>query len=424
MRGLLALARCAGAFARAGLLPPRPATTLLALLGPRTEPLDRTLTRLGPAYIKLGQLLSTRPDIVGSHVGAQLSRLQDRLPAFSHPQAQESLAAEGLSHIQLGEVIAAASLAQVHKGQIKHNGQWRPCAIKLLRPGIEARMEKNLRSFARLARVVEARKTRLKLTQALTTLQRTTALEMDLRLEAAAMTHIAQQGGFEVPTPYLATRRALVMGWVEGTKADEITPHPQGKVLAHHLINTFLRHALTQGVFHADMHPGNIFLSTHNTLILVDFGVMGYLDIPTRYFLGRILSGLLRRDYMQVAQNYKRAGYLPPHQDLGAFAQALATLVEETHRKSAEEISMGQILGRLLEITAQFEMILQPQLLLLQKTMLAVEGLARRWDPTLNVWAAAKPALTQWQRTMPLLVGREIAENLLSSLLTTQTPRK
>ena len=346
------------------------------------------------------------------------------MPCFSQECALKILEDEGLSHIQLGEVVAAASLAQVHKGYIKKNGHKKPCAIKLLRPGIEARMDKNFRTFGRAARFLEIRSPRLKLLEALKTLRRTVAMEMDLRMEAAAMVHLSQKGGFGVPVPYLATRRALVMEWVHGTKASQIQNPKFLPHLARHLIRTFLRHALINGVFHADMHPGNVFVSANNTIVLVDFGVIGYLDVPTRYFLGNILQGFLQRDYMQVAQEYKRAGYVSAHQDLGAFAHALASVVEQTHKKPAYKISMGEILARLFEITEQFDMVLQPQLLLLQKTMLAVEGLARRWDPSLDLWDAAKPAIRQWQRVMPFFVARHAASNVLAYLLTTQTPRK
>lgn len=377
--------------------------------------LSTALTSLGPSYIKLGQFLATRDDLVGRDLARDLSKLQDKLPPFSMAEARKALEDElGRSVEDLfdafGPPIAAASIAQVHKAFVRNAaGERRPVAVKILRPGIERRFGKDLDSYVFAARLVErfhepAR--RLKPMAVVETLAKSVAIEMDLRMEAAAISEMAENTaedeGFKVPQIdwSLSGRRVLTLEWIDGTPiADHDALRQAGHDLRHIgtvLIQSFLRHAMRDGFFHADMHPGNLFVDAAGDIVAVDFGIMGRLGPKEQRFLAEILHGFITRNYRRVAEVHFEAGYVPRKHSVDLFAQALRAIGEPLMDRTAEEISMGHLLGQLFQYTEVFDMQTQPQLILLQKTMVVVEGVARTLDPRLNIWSTAEPVAKEW----------------------------
>ncbi|MGE0214059.1 MAG: 2-polyprenylphenol 6-hydroxylase [Parvibaculaceae bacterium] len=403
---------------------PAPARLGLALLalGRRERvsakgesPIVSALTALGPSYVKLGQFLATRGDIVGQARAKELAALQDKLPPFPEAQARAEIAAglgepvEALFEA-FGPPVAAASIAQVHKARTREPaGEGRTVAVKILRPGIEKRFSRDLDAFLFAARQMERwhrPSRRLRPVEAVGTLVQSVKLEMDLRMEAAAMsemaTNVVADPGFRIPAVdwQRTARRVLTTEWIDGTPLSDLKSLEAGghdlKRLADLVIQSFLRHAIRDGFFHADMHQGNLFVDAAGSLVAVDFGIMGRLSPKDRLFLAEILYGFITRDYTRVSQVHFDAGYVPPHQDPAVFAQALRAIGEPLMDKRADEISMARLLGQLFQVTEQFDMQTQPQLLLLQKTMVVVEGVARTLDPKLNMWVTAEPVVKEW----------------------------
>jgi ubiquinone biosynthesis protein len=309
-----------------------------------------------------------------------------------------------------GPPVAAASIAQVHRASVRDpDGRLRQVAVKILRPGIEQRFATDLRAFftaARLAERLHKPIRRLRPVAAVATLERSVAMEMDLRMEAAAISEMAANGaadqGFRVPEVdwQRTSRRVLTSEWIDGIalsdRAGLIEAGVDLELLGNRLIEVFLRHAMRDGFFHADMHPGNLFLEPQGNLVAVDFGIMGRLSPKDRRFLAEILWGFISRDYMRIAAVHFDAGYVPQTQDPAVFAQALRAIGEPILDRTAEDISMARLLTQLFDVTAQFDMPTQPQLLLLQKTMVVVEGVARSFNPRLNMWAVATPVVREW----------------------------
>jgi ubiquinone biosynthesis protein len=379
--------------------------------GPR---LSRALTRLGPAYLKLGQFLATRPDVVGVGLARDLESLQDRLPPFPQDEA-ESVIATSLERpvkqafVSLGPAVAAASIAQVHRGEVTHDGVRRAVAVKVLRPDVAARFRRDLTDFffvARQAEIYSAEARRLRLIEIINTMSRSVAMEMDLRLEAAAMSEMAENTrddpDFRVPTVDWdrTAHNVLTMEWIDGIALSDHVRLEQSQVdladLGRKVIQSFLRHALRDGFFHADMHPGNLFLDSEGRLVAVDFGIMGRLGLKERRFLAEILLGFITRNYRRVAEVHFEAGYVPSHHSIDNFAQAIRAIGEPIHNRTAEEISMARLLTLLLEVTGLFDMRTRPELILLQKTMVVVEGVARGFDPKLDIWKVADPVVREW----------------------------
>lgn len=377
--------------------------------------LATALRRLGPSYIKLGQFLATRADIVGGDVAKQLGVLQDRVPSKSLDEVRPLLEAalEGSLDdlfVEIGEAVAAASIAQVHPATIlAANGEHQKVAVKLLRPGVERRFAKDLESFflaARLAEWAFPKLRRLRPVASVETFARSTRLEMDFRLEAAALSEIAENTaddpGFRVPQVdwQRTARSVLTMEWIGGVKVSDVeTLAEQGhdlNGLAAIVVQSFLRHAMRDGFFHADMHQGNLFVEPDGTLVAVDFGITGRLDEDGRRFLAEILYGFIVRDYKRISRIHFEAGYVPDYHDPEMFAQALRAIGEPIHGVSAQQISMARLLSQLLEVTDLFDMSTQTQLILLQKTMVVVEGVGRTLDPQLNIWTAADPVVRAW----------------------------
>ncbi|MCA1456136.1 2-polyprenylphenol 6-hydroxylase [Bradyrhizobium sp. BRP22] len=425
---IVRLARAAYVFAREGVfgvvdpaLVPPPAQILVKLArlverrGAKSGPrLSRALTRLGPAYLKLGQFLATRPDVVGVVLARDLESLQDRLPPF--PQAEaEAVIAQSLERplaqtfVSLGPAVAAASIAQVHRGEIEHRGVRKQVAVKVLRPNVASRFRRDLSDFFFVAHKAEAHSAearRLRLVEVINTMSRSVAMEMDLRLEAAALSEMAENTNddpdFRVPAVDWdrTTHNVLTMEWIDGIPLNDRIRLEQAQVdlpdLGRKVIQSFLRHALRDGFFHADMHPGNLFLDDTGRLVAVDFGIMGRLGQKERRFLAEILLGFITRDYRRVAEVHFEAGYVPGHHSVENFAQAIRAIGEPIHNRTAEEISMARLLTLLLEVTGLFDMQTRPELILLQKTMVVVEGVARGFDPKLDIWKIADPVVREW----------------------------
>lgn len=377
------------------------------------EPLVRALTSLGPPAIKFGQMLATRPDIVGPETAAALAPLQDSLPPFPQAEAVAVIEAElgrplAAIFAEFGPAVAAASIAQVHKARLPDG---RAVAVKVLRPGIEALFRRDIEAFyfgARWLERVSPGTRRLKPAAAVANFEETTRLELDLRIEAASASEFAENAAAEgkMRAPAIdwsrTSKRVLTMEWIEGTPARDLAALRARGVdmaeLAETTIQSFLRHALHDGFFHADMHQGNLRVDDQSRLVALDFGIMGRLDPLTRRFYAELLISFLRRDYHRAARVHREAGYISADADLGAFAQALRAVGEPIFGLGAENISMGRLLNQLFEVTEQFGMETQPQLILLQKTMIMVEGVARSFDPHMNMWKAAQPVAERWIR--------------------------
>ncbi|NRG16513.1 2-polyprenylphenol 6-hydroxylase [Rhizobiales bacterium] len=377
--------------------------------------LSAALNRLGPSYVKLGQFLATRADVVGDDVARELSALQDKLPEFPQAEARRQVE-EQLSRpveevfVDFGEPVAAASIAQVHPATIRtRDGELRKVAVKVLRPKVESRFRRDLDGFYFVARLIERihpRSRRLRPVATVDTLARSVELEMDFRLEAAALSEMAENTGedegFRVPTVdwTRTAKRVLTLEWIEGTKLNNLDKlkddgHDLVK-LGETVIQSFLRHAVRDGFFHADMHQGNLFVDPDGTIVAVDFGIMGRLSRAERRFLAEILYGFITRDYRRVAEVHFEAGYVPDDQDVEVFAQALRAIGEPIQGHDASEISMARLLTQLLEVTELFNMHTQTQLIMLQKTMVVVEGVARTLNPHLDMWKTSEPVVRTW----------------------------
>ncbi|KQP73058.1 2-polyprenylphenol hydroxylase [Methylobacterium sp. Leaf113] len=384
-------------------------------LGSGAGPLQRALTRLGPSYVKFGQFLATRPDIVGMEAARDLETLQDRVPPFPQDVAIRVVEATlgrpvGQLFVSFSPPIAAASIAQVHKAHIlDEEGAVRVLAIKIMRPGVRERFQRDLqvmRFMARVVHVLSPKAERLRPREVVEILARSVMMEMDFRLEAAAMSELAQNtrddADFRVPKPdwELTGRDVLASEWIEGIRLNDraaiVAAGHDPKALGRAVIQSFLRHAIRDGFFHADMHPGNLFVDPTGTLVAVDFGIMGRLGHMERRFLAEILLGFILRDYKRVAQVHFEAGYVPAHHSVEDFAQAIRAIGEPIHQRKADEISMAKVLTLLFDITALFDMSTRTELVMLQKTMVVVEGVARSLDPQLDMWTGAEPVVRSW----------------------------
>ena len=377
--------------------------------------LAAALTSLGPSYVKLGQFLATRDDIVGRELARDLSRLQDRLPPFSNAEAERTVedalgAKVSELYEEFGPSVAAASIAQVHRAKVRNGASHlRDVAVKILRPRVETRFGKDLESYYFAARAIERlhpASRRLRPVAVVDTLAKSVAIEMDLRMEAAAISEMAENiagdDGFRVPKVdwSRSAKRVLTLEWIDGIP---LSDHAALKAAGHDLerlgdtlIQSFLRHAMRDGFFHADMHPGNLFVDVEGDIVAVDFGIMGRLTKMERRFLAEILYGFITRDYRRVSEVHFEAGYVPRKHSIDQFAQALRAIGEPLMDRTAEEISMAQLLGQLLQYTDVFDMQTQPQLILLQKTMVVVEGVGRMLNPKLNIWATSEPVVRGW----------------------------
>ena len=378
------------------------------------EKLSSSLQSMGTTFIKLGQFLATRPDIIGEDLSKQLETLQDKLPPFSLSEAKNIIKKDlgdqmFNSIINLSEPVAAASIAQVHKAQIDDNGTIKDVAVKILRPQIKKIFNDEIDALMFFAYVIESliKKTkRLKLVEVTFLLKQITNHEMDLRFEAAAANEYAENTkndlGFKVPSIYwnFTSENVMTLDWIEGNSIRETEVLQSQNIdtnkIATDIIQHFLRHAVRDGFFHADMHQGNIFVDKNGQIIPIDFGIMGRLDKLNKRFLAEILYGFIQRDYKKVAEVHLAAGLVPKNVPVDELSQALRSIGEPIFGQTVKDISGGKLLKQLFDVTEKFNMQTQPQLLLLQKTMVVVEGVARKLNPNTNIWETSKPVLENW----------------------------
>ncbi len=372
--------------------------------------LARALVRLGPAYIKLGQFLATRPDLIGAAAAADLSELKDRLPAVApaklHAALSAELGARARALLPLPPAKAAASVAQVHRITLA-GGE--VIALKVLRPGIAERITRDFRALRRGARIIERMvpaSRRLAPPALIDIVARAAGRECDLRMEAAAADELGaiyRDSGFaRAPGVIwdLTSRGVLALSWVEGvalTDRDGLASRDfDRKKLAADIIRCFLSSALDHGIFHADFHEGNLLLGPQNELVVVDFGIVGRLGPDERLYLAEILWGFITRDYQRLADVHFEAGYVPASHSRAEFASALRAVGEPIFGKTADQVSMSRLLLQLWDVTHLFDMRLRPELALLQKTMVQAEGVARAIDPELDIWAVSRPVVEAW----------------------------
>ena len=395
--------------------------------------LAHAFEHLGPVAVKLGQVMATRADIFGVQFARDLGRLKDKLPPFPTSEAKaefersvgrpvESLFSE------FGEPAAAASIAQAHPA-ILHDG--RKVAVKVLRPGVERRVAQGLDAMRLAARMVHRwvpLSRRLEPQAFVETVAKSLQLELDMRLEAAAASELGDvmADGGHMSAPRVVWdgvgKRVLTLEWAEGLPMTDPAaaeqPGLDRNALADNVVRAFLTQALDHGTFHADLHEGNLFCRPPAEVTAVDFGIVGRLGKPERRYLAEILWGFLSRDYDRIARVHFEAGYVPPEHSVEAFAQALRAVGEPVIGKQASQVSMGRLLGQLFEITALFDMHLRPELILLQKTMVSVEGVARRLNPDHDLWAAARPVVERWIRRElgPAAQARDLLEEATTTL--------
>jgi ubiquinone biosynthesis protein len=378
----------------------------------RQPPMLRAITALGPAYIKFGQLMSTRPDVVGTEMANELRVLQDAVPPFSMKIARaeiETALGAPVDEIfsDFSEPVAAASIAQVHRAHLRDTGQ--EVAVKVLRPGIERAFAKDTDAFYFAAQMIELLSSsarRLRPTEVIQHFADTVKGELDLRMEASAAdqfyTNTQDDNGFSVPRVVWqhSARSVMTLEWANGTNMGDVEAL---KAAGHNLpelgasiVQFFLSHALRDGYFHADMHQGNLKVAPNGDLIALDFGIMGQIDEYTRRVYAEILIGFIRKDYRRVAEVHFEAGYVPADQDVEAFALALRSVGEPIFGQDATKISMARLLAHVFDVTERFGMETRTELILLQRTMVVVEGVGRSLDPTLNIWEVAKPVVEKY----------------------------
>ena len=435
--------------ARAATLPIRILSWPFRAGRPKARRVANALASLGPSYIKLGQFLATRADLIGPELAGDLRHLQDKLPPFSMREArravEEALGGKLEDHfVEFGPPVAAASIAQVHKAVVIDNGVRREVAVKILRPGIEKQFKRDLDSYFFAARQIE----RFHPPDAPAASRRggrdPGAFGRDRDGHAAGsgrhlrdgrqhrQGHTPELGGFRVPDRRLeAHRPPRPHAGMDRRHSDRRSRGATGRRLRPQelgltALRSFLRHAMRDGFFHADMHQGNLLVDKQGRIVAVDFGIMGRLGPKERRFLAEILHGLITRDYHRTAAIHFEAGYVPPHQSVELFAQAMRAIGEPIHGRTAAEISIADLIGQLFAYTEVFDMETRPELLLLQKTMVVVEGVARGLDPDLNIWTAAEPIAREWVESTLGVAGRlrEAGEGAeLFGRLAAQVPR-
>ncbi len=376
------------------------------------ERLAAAMIELGPSFIKFGQSLAVRSDLVGDEVAVDLSTLHAHMPPFPSDQAIATIEREldaplTVLYSSFDETpVAAASIAQVHFAVTEEGAE---VAVKVLRPGIEAQFARDIQLFRWLAALVERmipKLRRLRPVDVVEAFADWVEDELDLRMEGAAASELADN---MVGDPYFrvpkvdwrrTSRRVLTLERVDGIPINEVDRLVEADIDPKEVLarsaRAFFRQVFEHGFFHADMHPGNMFVGADGTLLPVDFGIMGRLDRKTRHYLADMLFGFLNGDYAQVADVHFAAGYIPRDQPRESFMQACRAIGEPIKDLPLHEISVARLLAQLFEVTGRFEMETQPQLLLLQKTMLVAEGVGRRLDPETNMWVVAHPLIEAW----------------------------
>jgi len=382
---------------------------------PPTPEYAGALVAIGPAAVKLGQALSTRPDLVGAKAAANLSLLQDDLPPAPFAKIKETIETSFGAPLEslfseFDEVpVGAASIAQVHRAVTTEG---REVAVKVLRPGIEEEFAKALETYEWAAAHVErygGEAERLRPRLVVAHFRQWTARELDLQREAASASELREnmvaEPGYYVPEIdwRRTARRVLTLEWLDGIKLSDrealIEAGHDCEALAAILVRAFLRQAVIDGFFHADLHHGNLFALKDGRIAAIDFGIMGRIDRRARMWLAEILYGLITGNYRRVAEIHFEAQYVPAHHNVQEFATALRAAGEPIRGLPVKQISVGRMLESLFSITRDFDMPTQPHLLLLQKTMVMNEGVATALDPDINMWETAEPFLKDWMRS-------------------------
>jgi ubiquinone biosynthesis protein len=434
------LARHDAMFVFEGVAATQPLPALARLVSGRREAgrpgqrLARALQDAGPSFIKLGQALSTRADLLGDAITADLSELQDRLPPFPGATAraiiEEELGRpiEALFRTFDDQAIAAASIAQVH---FATDTDGREVAVKVLRPGVEKAFARDLDLFFWIAELIEDTVPawrRLRPVESIRIIADSVATEMDLRFEAAAACELAENFAGD-PTLKIPTvdwtrtgRRVLTIERIQGIKIDErqalIDAGHDPLAILERAARMFFFQVFRDGFFHGDLHAGNLFVREDGSVAAIDFGIMGRLDRNTRRYLGEMLLAFLMRDYRRAAEVHFEAGWIGADRSVDQFAQACRSIAEPIMDRPQDEISMARLLGQLFQVTETFAMPTQPQLLLLQKTMLVAEGTGRKLCPEANMWILARPLIQDWvaETFGPQAAVRQTVDALRSSL--------
>lgn len=400
----------------------------------RSGRLSQALERLGPSFIKLGQTLSTRPDLIGARAAANLASLRDNLPPFPATVARRILQEEWGNPAETALAsfdempVAAASIAQVHRATLKTGGT---VAVKIVRPGVERQFARDIAFFYWAARRMTRffpRWRRLKPLEVVKTLENSVAFELDMRYEAAATEELRnntkEDAYLHIPAIEwpLVARRVLVTEWVNGTPIEDVEAlraagHDPDTILAR-LAEHFFNQAFRDGFFHADLHPGNLRVDASGAVAMFDFGIMGRLSRRERIYMAEIFRGFLNEDFRRVAEMHFRAGYVPKTQSVEQFAQACMAIARPILGRPVQEISMANLLGQLFQVTETFQMETQPQLLLFQKTLVVVEGVGRMLNPQINMWELARTPIESWAKDHfgPRGRAKHAAQELLECL--------
>lgn len=371
--------------------------------------LGNALQKMGPSFIKAGQALSTRGDLIGVELAEGLVSLQDKLPAFDGAIAKQIIEVELGNRIENlftwfeHDATAAASIAQVHFATTKEG---KDVAVKVLRPNIEAAFARDIQLLYWIAEKIAKRLPRLKPVEVVRTFEETIRIELDLRFEAAAAEELKQNTKndlefYVVEVDWVRTaKRVLTTERIRGFHASDKTGMIAAGIdttkITEKAATAFFNQVFRDGFFHADMHPGNLFVLPDGRLAPVDFGIMGRIDHANQLVLAEILYGFLKGDYQRVAQVHHDAGWIPSHVSVDLFAQACRGVGQPMMGKALNEISVGRLLGQLIDIGTMFEMETQPHLILLQKTMMTAEGVGRGLNPNVNMWQLAEPLITEW----------------------------
>jgi ubiquinone biosynthesis protein len=376
------------------------------------ERLADAIYELGPIFIKIGQILSTRPDLIGRDLAADLAKLRDDLPSFDFSQAKAII--EDELGIELKQAfaafepkpIAAASIAQVHKGTTHDN---RVVAIKILRPGIEKQFSKDLELLKWLVKLIDyAYKPmqKFKLQSFIDHIAEGIKIELDLRMEAAAASQMKEdmQNHSQIYIPQIlwnhTTRRILTMEWIDAISIYDIKALKQAKYdlqkLAANFAIMFFYQAYEKGFYHADLHPGNVLIDTKGRIVLIDFGIMGRLDLKNRMFVAETLYGFLKHDYHKVADIHYKYGFVKQGKSKQLFAQACRAIGEPIIGMPVSEISIGKLLSQLLKVAEDFDMEIRHEIVSLQKTIMLVEAIGMTLDPEVNMWKLIEPWIEEW----------------------------
>ncbi|WP_236869746.1 AarF/UbiB family protein [Candidatus Bandiella numerosa] len=376
--------------------------------------LAKILPKLGPAFIKLGQVMSTRSDVLGEEITAKLAKLQDKLPAFSFNEVKKIFKSEFNLNIEDvfssfdDQSIAAASIAQVHKAVTKKG---EVVAVKILRPKIKKKYLDNLnfiQSASSVLNIFLKNKKKIKINEIIDTLKKASEIELDLRLEGAAANKIKEncKRDLDIYIPKihwpLTAKNILTSEWIDGVpigdKQELINAKHNLEEITKKLAVTFFNQACRDGFFHADIHPGNIIIMKNGDIALVDFGIVCYLDYELKTFVAEVVYGFLNKEYEKIKDLHFKTGFVPKDQSEYKFELACISIGEPIIGKSLEEISLGRLLKQLFEISRKFSVKIHPELLLLHKTILTIEGTSYNLNPEINMWKLASPWIKNWAK--------------------------